>query len=626
MKIKVQTLILIVFIFQIGITYVEPYNFKCPTQGNWKFRANAKCNNTLKYFCLFNIAERKYVEGCKEPDWDRKGSKRIFSGSFTRGNCSKNRYQPFIFKTNESMTDCVFAKSICREEGQIIYQGDSPKKDRTCRCDYAKNYAFIKIPRNFCYCIPSEEDCSCYMRSCPVNYILSTDYECIPSGIQQNIKCIDNNIHYETVGEKPRVKMKQGFLFHTRLKLKERSETGATVVLCLCLILLIGGISYVLLHLYGRVFGQSASEMHQLEENIQGRKTDSLPIDDVNFLRIIHLLFRMALPVLKMKLNNEIKPYQLRKTLDDKRSEMETLYRENETIINDNQWDLLYNPVKGGTVKSEEFDIRLTIYLLCTLAKYKVESEYPDPSDLSDSAMLSRIKCIRNKASRRFESEISEDKLKQYWNDIRQAVQRLVCEIDIENDIETRQKIENLKEKSRLIPEGRHLYNIDYDSTNLTTEENNFLIVFYVLAKIVYPVIKNEFNIKCTDWKFKETAGESCQTQVWKDNHSIKMQYINPTKENQQQYSGKKEELRNLDLRWMIFILNIQAIETGNKDSSDQLEVINEIQREIVQSSSGMLNEEMLNDILDRTKKAVLHLGGEWNEEQVLRLQQTNIF
>lgn len=75
--------------------------------------------------------------------------------------------------------------------------------------------------------------------------------------------------------------------------------------------------------------------------------SDSLPIDDVNFLRIIHLLFRMALPVLKMKLNNEIKPYQLRKTLDDKRSEMETLYRENETIINDNQWDLLYNPVKG---------------------------------------------------------------------------------------------------------------------------------------------------------------------------------------------------------------------------------------------------------------------------------------
>lgn len=56
----------------------------------------------------------------------------------------------------------------------------------------------------------------------------------------------------------------------------------------------------------------------------------------------------MACPVLKMKLNNEIKPYQLRKRLDDNRLEMETQYRKNQTIINDNQWDLLYNPVKGA--------------------------------------------------------------------------------------------------------------------------------------------------------------------------------------------------------------------------------------------------------------------------------------
>lgn len=102
------------------------------------------------------------------------GSKRVFSLSFTRGNCSVNRYQPMIFRTNERMSECVFAKSICNEEGQILYQADSSKKDRTCRCDYAKNYAFIKIPRHFCYCIPSEEDCSCYIRSCPINHTLST--------------------------------------------------------------------------------------------------------------------------------------------------------------------------------------------------------------------------------------------------------------------------------------------------------------------------------------------------------------------------------------------------------------------------------------------------------------------
>ncbi|VDI50347.1 Hypothetical predicted protein, partial [Mytilus galloprovincialis] len=76
------------------------------------------------------------------------------------------------------------------------------------------------------------------------------------------------------------------------------------------------------------------------------------------------------------------------------------------------------------------------------------------------------------------------------------------------------------------------------------------------------------------------------------------MQDINLIQENQQQYSGKKEKLRNLDLRWMIFILKVKALEAGHTDIYYQLEVINDIQREIVQSSSGMLNDERLHEIL----------------------------
>lgn len=34
---------------------------------------------------------------------------------------------------------------------------------------------------------------------------------------------------------------------------------------------------------------------------------------------------------------------------------------------------------------------------------------------------------------------------------------------------------------------------------DFTTEENNFVLVFYGLTKIVYPVIQNEFNTKCPD-------------------------------------------------------------------------------------------------------------------------------
>ncbi|CAG2195663.1 unnamed protein product [Mytilus edulis] len=147
---------------------------KCPSQDSWTIRAKSKCNSTLKYFCLYNNLEERYVEGCDGPDWDRKGSKRIFSVSFTRGKCIQERYQPFKFQTNASMSDCIYSKSLCNEEGQTAYEDDSSKADRTCRCDYTRNYSFVKIPRHVCYCLPTEEDCSCNIKSCPRNFTLST--------------------------------------------------------------------------------------------------------------------------------------------------------------------------------------------------------------------------------------------------------------------------------------------------------------------------------------------------------------------------------------------------------------------------------------------------------------------
>ncbi|VDI00546.1 Hypothetical predicted protein, partial [Mytilus galloprovincialis] len=168
-----QVGVLTSFIFQMGVLNVVAYNIKCPSQANWKFRAQVKCNSTLNYFCLYNSVRGQYVEGCNGPDWDRKGSKRVFAGDFSRGYCVKQRFQPFVFWTNGSVSDCIFVKSICSEEGQVVYQNNSSKDDRTCRCNYKKSYAFIQKPRNDCYCIPTEEECSCYIKSCPENYTLS---------------------------------------------------------------------------------------------------------------------------------------------------------------------------------------------------------------------------------------------------------------------------------------------------------------------------------------------------------------------------------------------------------------------------------------------------------------------
>lgn len=69
--------------------------------------------------------------------------------------------------------------------------------------------------------------------------------------------------------------------------------------------------------------------------------------DEVNFLRMIHILVRVACPLVRMYFDKEIHPDQLRKTLDENRSEMFTRYRKNNTIINDCQWRLLYGPYIG---------------------------------------------------------------------------------------------------------------------------------------------------------------------------------------------------------------------------------------------------------------------------------------
>lgn len=50
---------------------------------------------------------------------------------------------------------------------------DPTKEDRACRCDNTRNYSFIKTPRNLCFCLPTKEDCSCYLKQCLVNNTLS---------------------------------------------------------------------------------------------------------------------------------------------------------------------------------------------------------------------------------------------------------------------------------------------------------------------------------------------------------------------------------------------------------------------------------------------------------------------
>ena len=100
------------------------------------------------------------------------GKRYVIMGSRTDSNCSSERYQPFKFWSNE-LSDCVYQKSLCSEIGQKIYDRRSTKEDSTCSCDYTKGYRFVTQPENIKYCIPSKEDCSCYLVQYADNTTLS---------------------------------------------------------------------------------------------------------------------------------------------------------------------------------------------------------------------------------------------------------------------------------------------------------------------------------------------------------------------------------------------------------------------------------------------------------------------
>lgn len=93
-------------------------------------------------------------------------------GSFESVRCERDRYQPITYWTNSSGL-CKFKKSACTGEGQIPFSLGTNKLDSSCRCDYTQGYDFVVRPTNTCFCMPAEEDCSCFIRQCPIGFVLS---------------------------------------------------------------------------------------------------------------------------------------------------------------------------------------------------------------------------------------------------------------------------------------------------------------------------------------------------------------------------------------------------------------------------------------------------------------------
>ncbi|CAC5383304.1 unnamed protein product [Mytilus coruscus] len=160
------------------LTFVNAFTSQCPSQTQWNQRARAICTISDIYYCLYDVNKIQYAEACMDgPQFDTPGYKIQIVGNLEGVQCETNRYQPFIFWTNGSDL-CKFKKSLCTEEGQTLFSIGTNRADRTCRCDYTKGYVFVVRPKNRCFCMPLEEDCSCFIRHCPSGLVLTPDYKC----------------------------------------------------------------------------------------------------------------------------------------------------------------------------------------------------------------------------------------------------------------------------------------------------------------------------------------------------------------------------------------------------------------------------------------------------------------
>ncbi|XP_052077391.1 uncharacterized protein LOC127715391 isoform X2 [Mytilus californianus] len=237
------------------------FTLHCPFNSQWKFKARGKCNISDTYQCLYDVNKLQNIESCRDrPHFEAPGYKIQIVGNLEGVQCASDRYQPFIFWTNGS-SSCKFEKSICAGEGQIPFSLGTTKADSTCRCDYTQGYDFVVRPRNTCFCIPSEEDCSCFIRQCPSGFVLSPDYKCASvEELLANSQCPIPTISVEDTETQILSKNEPGYSH-------DYNDVPVLKIVVSVLILLVIGICCV--QIIGiLIIDENTSDMESLKDNL----------------------------------------------------------------------------------------------------------------------------------------------------------------------------------------------------------------------------------------------------------------------------------------------------------------------------------------------------------------------
>ncbi|CAG2243843.1 unnamed protein product [Mytilus edulis] len=167
------------------LAYSMAYSVTCPEKSHWQILSKYICTHARNYTCLLDILTLEYRQNCRGPKIIAPGSKYVWQPNFNRGECDAERYQPFIFNT-DGYTKCSFLKSRCNNEGHATFINGSAKMDRSCYCDGKRGYLFVSSTHEN-YCIPSEEDCSCYKNVTEgITKIYNTDQHSVDNTIDHS--------------------------------------------------------------------------------------------------------------------------------------------------------------------------------------------------------------------------------------------------------------------------------------------------------------------------------------------------------------------------------------------------------------------------------------------------------
>ncbi|CAG2196199.1 unnamed protein product [Mytilus edulis] len=143
----------------------------------WNLRAKSLCGDKNKYMCLYDTNERKFRELCKDkPDFHRSGNIFVISGNLQYF-AEDHVIATDINHINGGQMVAVIVSTLSQcatEKGRYLSTMEQYQETENVDVTILITILFSKNrTMNRCHCDPTEEDCSCYLKKCKIDEVLT---------------------------------------------------------------------------------------------------------------------------------------------------------------------------------------------------------------------------------------------------------------------------------------------------------------------------------------------------------------------------------------------------------------------------------------------------------------------